>query len=75
MSDTRKYCTGPEWVEKMSDTRKRRLLTLVANDRDTKQWYHLMYLPLILEGYVSWALGHGSLTEEGKAELERLMKK
>jgi hypothetical protein len=56
----------------MSDTRKRRLLTLVANDRDTKQWYHLMYRPLILEGYVDWALGHGFLTEKGKAELERL---
>jgi len=73
------HCTGPKWIESkhttLSDTRKRRLLTLVANSRDTKQWYHLMYYPLIIEGYVSWCLGHGTLTEEGKSELERLMKK
>lgn len=57
---------------KISNTRKRRFLSLVADGRDTKQWYHLMYYPLILEGYVSWCIGHGTLTAEGKQELARL---
>jgi hypothetical protein len=57
----------------MTNLRKKRLLLLATAPKWHKRFYS-QYCVLMRDGFVKWCLGTAFLTEEGKKELDILMR-